>query len=64
MLEEIKITIEQFDEAVDLSMKEFKVAGNSDNDDSVDMKMATFMMSLQNAAFASLIRKNLFKTEK
>lgn len=62
MGEEIKVTLQQFDEAVDVSMREFREV-SKDEDDSADMKMATLMMSLQNAAFASLIRKNLFKTE-
>jgi hypothetical protein len=61
-MEEIKVTLEQFDEAVDMSMCEFKEIGNK-NDDDVERKMANLIMSLQNAAFASLIRKNLFKTE-
>lgn len=55
-------TKEQFDEAVKKSLDEC-VDITLEGDVNVDKAMASFLMGLQNVAFATLIEKNLFGEE-
>lgn len=58
----IELTKEQFDEAVKKSLDEFAEKGTTKKKDAND-GFATFIMNMQNAIFASILKDKIFGEE-
>ena len=60
----IKITEEMFDDVVKKAMHRFNEVGIKEEDKEDHKKMmVNFMMGMQNAVFASMLREELFNTK-